>query len=271
MFSIALVIFREVLEISLLLGVLLAATRGVRNRAQWVWFGLAAGIAGSIATAFFAKSIANAFEGMGQEVLNASILLVAAVLIGWTAVWMSGHARQMTQEFKALGQAVIQGKKPLYTLAIVVALSVLREGAEIVMFTYSALVTGEPVANLLVGVLCGSLSGAALGLIIYFGLMKIPTRQIFAVTTWMLVVLSAGMVSHAFGYLTASGHAPELIPVVWDSSWLLSDESILGRILGVLAGYTSRPSGIQVIMYATTFIVLGVLLKKYQHHQIKTV
>ncbi len=263
MFSIALIVFREVFEISLIVSILMAATKGLSKRTQWVGIGILLGIAGAILIAFFADAISQAASGMGQEMLNAVILLIAAALIGWTTIWMTRNGRHLTQEFKQIGQEVIQGRKPMYTLAIVVALSVLREGAEIVMFTYSAFMTGGKVYQLIGGGLLGACAGVAVGVVLYYGLMKVPTKQIFQVTSWMLIFLVAGMVAQAVGYLTAAGAVPEIISTVWDTSGIVSDGSFLGKIMHVLVGYTDRPSGIQLLVYFLTIGSLAVILKMY--------
>ncbi len=263
MFSIALVVFREVFEVSLILGILMAATPGVAKRTQWVWVGILGGIVGSIIIAIFADIISQAMEGMGQEILNATILLIAAALIGWTVLWMTRHGRMLSQEFRQIGQHVVCGYKPIHTLAMVVALAVLREGAEIVMFTYSSYVTGTAVGHLVLGGLLGMSAGAVMGMMIYYGLMKVPTKQIFLVTSWLLILLVAGMVAQAFGFLTAAGRVPEIIPIVWDSSSLIAENSFLGKIMHVLMGYTDKPSGIQLLMYFLTIGGLVVALKTY--------
>ena len=263
MFAIAIVIFREVFEIALILGVLMAATRGLPKRIPWVLMGLLMGLAGAVLIAFFAEGISQLAQGMGQEIMNAGILFIAAFLIAWTVLWMTRHGRELTQHFKEVGQAVIKGKKPMYTLAVVVALSVLREGAEIVMFIYSALVTGGQPHFLIMGGILGTCAGAAVGVALYYGLMKIPTKQIFTVTSWLLIFLVAGMVAQAFGYLTAAGAVPELITMVWDTSGIVSEDSFLGKIMHVMAGYTARPSGIQVLTFLLTVGGLAVALKLY--------
>jgi len=93
--------------------------------------------------------------------------------------------------------------------------------------------------------------------------MKVPTKQIFQVTSWMLIFLVAGMVAQAFGYLTAAGRVPEIIPTVWDTSGIVSDGSFLGKIMHVLVGYTDRPSGVQLLVYLLTIGGLAVILKIY--------
>ena len=271
MFSIAVVIFREVLEIALIVGVLMAATKGLPKRGPWVGMGMVLGSAGAVIIAIFADIISQAAQGMGQELMNAVILFIAAFLIGWTVLWMTRHGRGLTQHFKAVGQAVIKKERPMHTLAVVVALSVLREGAEIVMFIYSAIVTGGSVPHLVMGGLLGTGAGIAVGMAIYYGLTKVPTRQIFTVTSWLLIFLVAGMVAQGFGYLSAAGRVPEIIPAVWDSSRFMTENSILGKIMHVLIGYTERPSGIQLITYALTIAGMAIAMKLYARNPLSHV
>ncbi len=263
MFSIALVLFREVFEIALIVTILMAATKTLKHRTPWIIIGIAWGIVGSAIIAFFADAISNAAEGLGQEILNASILLIAAVLIGWTTIWMNRHGKTISQEFKQIGQQVAQGRKPMYTLAFVIALATLREGAEIVMFTYSAFLTGTKVWDLVMGGMLGLCAGISIGVVLYYGLMKIPTKKIFTYTSWLLIFLVAGMLVQALGYLTAAGVVPEIIPMVWDSSRIISSGSVVGKILHVLVGYTERPTGIQVIVYILTIGGLSMALKLF--------
>ena len=174
---------------------------------------------------------------------------------------MNRNGRELTQHFKEVGTAVIKGKKPKYTLTIVVALSVLREGSEIVMFVYSAIVTGGKTHLLIIGSLFGICMGIFAGVGIYYGLMKIPIKKVLTVTSWLLMLLVAGMVAQAFGYLSAAGRVPDLIPMVWDTSRFISDGSLLGKVMHILVGYTDRPSGIQLLVYFLTIGGLFVAVK----------
>ena len=263
MLSIAIILFREVLEIALVLGVLLAATRGLVGRGKWVGGGMTGGIVGALVVAYFAEAISNAAQGMGQELFNAILLLLATLLIGWTVVWMRRHGRTLTQHFKEVGQAVTKGERPLYTLAIVSALAVLREGSEIVLFTYGLLASGEKVAQLMIGSLAGLMVGISAGVALYYGLLKISPRRLFSVTSWMLIFLAAGMSSQAAGFLASAGLVPSLVTSIWDSSHILSEASLLGKILHALVGYTERPSGIQLLSYLLTLGGITMILKRY--------
>ena len=263
MLSFAIIVFREVLEIALVVGVLLAATRGVVQRNKWVWVGMVAGIVGSLVVAFFAEAISNAMEGMGQEVFNATVLFLAALLIGWTVVWMRRHAKVIVQEIKNVSRAVVEGVKPLYSLAVVIALTVLRDGSETVMFTYGSLATGENALNLVMGSLLGIVTGTAVGVALYYGILRISPGKIFGATSWMLMFLAAGMVSQAVGFLSSAGVVPEIIYPVWDTSWIIPNSSFIGTILNTLVGYTDRPSAMQLIGYVLTFVGIAAFLKFY--------
>ncbi len=261
MLSTAIIIFREVLEIALVLTVLLAATRALRGGARLTWIGVVLGTVASVIVAYFAKAISSAAEGMGQELFNAIILSLAAVLIIWHVVWMSKHGREMARHFQEVGQSVSHGEKPLYMLSVVMAVAVLREGSEIVLFMYGLFVQGVSATEAIVGGLLG-LAGAVLtGTALYYGMLKISPKRLFSITSWLLVLLAAGMVSQAVGFLSAAGWVPELVSPLWDMSAILSEHGLAGRILHTLLGYSERPSGAQVLAYLMTIGVVIVLLR----------
>lgn len=269
MLSTAIIVFREILEAALIIGILLVATRGLRNRGAWVLLGTLTGILGAVIVAFFTETISNAVQGMGQEVFNALVLMLAAVLISWHVVWMKQHAISLTKELKQVGQAVTEGQTPVHILAVVAFLAVLREGSEIVLFVYGVMAAGEPLQAILSGSLIGLVLGASLGVLIYFGLVKVPAGSVFSVTSGILIFLSAGMVSQAVGYLTSAGILPALTDPLWDTSRVLSEQNLLGKVLHTLVGYTARPSGMQVMSYLITvggiFMLLGRFGKTSKH------
>jgi high-affinity iron transporter len=92
MFSTAIIIFRETIEIAMILSVIFAATRGLAGRMLWIAGGLAAGLACAGLVAAFAETISDSLSGLGQEFFNALILFAAAIVIGSTVVWMRTHA-----------------------------------------------------------------------------------------------------------------------------------------------------------------------------------
>lgn len=262
MLATAIIVFREILEAALIVGIVLAASRGALGRGLFVVLGVAGGLLGAALVAGFAAEIADAVSGFGQEAFNAGILLIAVVMLGWHNVWMSRHGRELGKQMSDVGHAVRDGGRPLYVLAVVVGVAVLREGSETVLFLYgiAATASGQGVAMLAGGGL-GVVLGVACGAGLYFGLLKIPTRYLFSVTSWLVLLLAAGMAAQAAGFLVAADMVPALGSQVWDSSAWLARDGIAGRVLHTLIGYDDRPAGIQVVCYVATLGVIGGLMQ----------
>jgi high-affinity iron transporter len=255
------IVFREVIEAGLIVGIVMAATRGVIRRGRWVGFGIGVGVLGAALVALFAGAISQAFEGAGQELFNASVLGIAVVMLMWHNAWMARHGREIAEEMRNVGAAVSQGAKPLTALAIVVGLAVLREGSEVVLFLYGIMASGTSSSALLAGGLLGIGAGAAFTGLTYVGLLAIPTRYIFSVTSWLIALLAAGMAAQAVQFLDNAGVVVALDRTVWDTSWLLSQGSIFGRLLHTLIGYTERPTAMQLLVYIATLLAMYLLMR----------
>lgn len=258
MLAAAIIVFREVLEAGLIVGVVLAATEGVAGRARWITSGVIAGVLGASLVALFAQRLSETFQGSGQAVFNAAILIGAVLMLSWHILWMSRHAREMVRDMKTLGQKLTAGESTLIAMAAVVAVAVLREGSEVVLFLFGIAASGgtNPMA-MLGGGLLGVAGGAVMSFVIYRGLLAIPTGKLFAVTNGLVALLAAGMASQAAVYLVQANLIPSLGNQVWDTSWLLRDDGLIGRALHALVGYSDRPMGVQL---ATYLVVLTVLI-----------
>ncbi len=264
MIATALIVFREVLEAALVVGLVMAASRGTPRRGRWVGGGVAIGLGGAGVVAGFASELAAAAAGMGQEIFNAGVLFAAVAMLGWHNIWMGRHGREMAVEAASIGRAVLVGDRPLYALGLAVGLAVLREGSELVLFLYGLAAAGSgSMVDLLGGGLLGLVGGVALGVALYAGLLRVPTRHVFAVTSWMILLLAAGMASQGAGFLVQADLLPPLGHEVWDTSFLLSERSIPGQVLHALIGYVSRPAGIQVIFYVVTIALIGMLMRRF--------
>jgi high-affinity iron transporter len=261
MLAAALIVFREVLEAGLIVGVVLAATESVAGRGRWIAGGVVAGILGAGVVALFARQLSEAFQGSGQALFNAAILIGAVAMLSWHILWMSRHARHMVRDMQTLGEKISTGASTLLAMAGVVAVAVLREGSEVVLFLFGIAASGgtQPGAMLAGGVI-GVLGGALVSFVSYRGLLAIPAGKLFAVTNGLAALLAAGMAGQAAVYLVQANALPSLGDQVWDTSWLLRDDALLGRALHALVGYSDRPMGVQLIAYGVvlaTLISLG--------------
>jgi FTR1 family protein len=255
----AVIVFREVLEAALVIGIVLAATRGLAGSRVWVAGGVLAGIALSLVVAGGAESISSAFEGVGQEVLNASILGLAVLMLAWHSVWMQKHGAEIAREMKSVGREVSAGARPLHLLALVVGLAVLREGSEVVLFLYGIAAGGADSHTLLAGSTLGLAAGVAAGAMMYFGLLRIPTHRLFSVTGWLIILLAAGMAGQAAAFLVQAGLLPGLVDPLWDSASWLPENGVIGQLLHVLVGYDDRPSAMQLLAFAITLAGIVIL------------
>lgn len=255
------IVFREIIEAGIIVGIVMAATRGVPGRGRWIVLGIAGGVLGASIVALFAEKISNAFEGSGQELLNATVLGIAVLMLMWHNAWMARHGREIAAEMRQLGHAVTEGRRPLTALAIVVGIAVLREGSEVVLFLYGIMASGTTGSAMLAGGALGVLGGVAFSGLTYFGLLAIPIRHIFTVTSALIALLAAGLAAQSVQFLNNAGWVEVLGRQVWDTSHWLSEDSIGGKMLHTLIGYTDRPTELQIIVYLTTLAAMAILMR----------
>lgn len=255
------IVFREVIEAGLIIGIVLAATRGVAGRGRWVSLGVVGGVLGAVVVAGFAGAISRTFAGSGQELFNAGVLATAVVMLMWHNAWMARHGREIAAEMRGIGAAVSTGARPLTALALVVGLAVLREGSEVVLFLYGIMASGTTGAAIALGGFLGIIAGAAFTALTYFGLLTIPSRYLFSVTSWLIALLAAGMAAQSAQFLYNAGVVDVLGATVWDTSWLLTEDSLLGKLLHTLIGYSAQPTQLQLIVYVAVLLVMAVLMR----------
>jgi high-affinity iron transporter len=262
MISALIIVFREVIEAGLIVGIVLAATTGVPGRGRAVTFGVGAGVTGACLVAAFAGELAGLFQGSGQEFFNATILLLAVAMLTWHNVWMASHGREMARELKAAGHQVRTGERTLTALSIVVGVAVLREGSEVVLFLYGIAAQGGTSATAMVaGGGLGLAAGAVISALMYFGLLTIPPGKLFQVTSGLITLLAAGMAAQAVIFLQNGGWLEFFTSTVWDTGWLVKEDSITGRLLHTLIGYSEAPNGAQLIAYGATIVMILVLMR----------
>ena len=258
------IVFREVFEAGLIIGIVLAVTRSVPHRNQWVCGGVLAGVLAACTVAAFAGALSNLFAGMGQELFNAAILCVAVAMLTWHNVWMARHGSELAGELRSAGQAVVEGSKSLLALAIVVGVAVLREGSEVVLFLYGVVAAGDDSTwSVSLGGFAGLALGAMICLLTYFGLLRIPTRALFTTTTVLIALLAAGMAAQATHFLEQANWLTAMDTIVWDSGWILPDTSFAGRALHTLIGYTDQPTAMQLTVYLAILLVTFALMRLY--------
>lgn len=258
MFAAALIVFRESLEASLIISIMAAATRGIPSRGRWMVTGVLAGLLGAALVASSMEGISMLASGIGQELFNAGVLTLAVGMLAWHNIWMSVHGREMAAQAQNAARAISEGTRERSVIFLVVALAVLREGSETVLFLYG-LATGseEGLRTTITGGLSGLAAGALVGGLLYAGLLRIPLRWFFSITGILVLLLAASMASQVARNLIQADLLPSLGAPLWDTSALLSQSSAAGTLLHGLIGYDAQPAGMQLLFYVVVLVAIA--------------
>jgi len=261
------IVFREMLEMALVVGLLLAATHGMPGCRRWIAAGVVGGLLGALFFGLFMEQMEAAFEGDGEFIFNAAILLLATIMIAWTVFWMGRHGHEIGGRIKQVGRSVSEGSLPHTALAVIALSAVMREGSEAAFFLFGAAqgMKTEGGSMLFGGVLGGG-AALAVGTVLYLGLLRIPLKKMLTVSGWLLMLLAAGMASQASWNLMVIDWLPPIVETLWNSSSLLSSESLPGQVLGVLVGYDDEPSGLQVVVFLLVLAIMVGLNSYLKRH-----
>jgi high-affinity iron transporter len=270
MFATALIVFRESLEAALFIGIVAAATSGLIGRGRWLGGGVGLGMLCALVLALMAEQISSWADGVGQDMVNIGILSLALAMLLWHCVWISTRGKEAATEARQLGDSVQQGRRKPWALLIAVALAVLREGAETVLFVAGSMQgSTSPASAALLPSAIGLIAGVLVGGVLYLGLSRIPIRALFRTTNVLIGLLAASMASQLAKTLTQAGFIETGVAPLWDSSSAIDPSSAIGTLLHALVGYDAQPSGVQLISYVAVLalIYLGVRFLSQQRHR----
>lgn len=263
MFKITIVIFRECLEIAILLSIVLASTHNIKDRGRYIILGIMIGCVAASILAFFASTLAFAFDGIGDELFDVGAMILTVVVIGWTITWMKEYSANIKQEMNDVASKIHSGSMHKLNLTAIVAATFFREASEMVLFIYSLTPSSSiETIDYLVGFASGVILGISCGIAIYFGLLKYSGKYIFKICSIMLIFIAAGIAAEAAGILTSTGAVTFFSDSIWDTSWAIQDNSMIGKLLKILIGYDSRPNLLQLFSYAITLTILTVLSRR---------
>jgi high-affinity iron transporter len=253
---------REAFEASLLLGIVYSCLDRIGARASFHWatLGAALGLAASVAMGLGVTVLSGPLVDLGPDVVGAAIMFLAVVLLTWHAWWMRQYARTIKGTVEEQINAAHTSRR-IWVVGLIAFTGVFREGAETVLFLWGLMVEATSAAGWgsVVGGLGGVAVAAMLGWAVFRGGQRVSLPRFFAGTTALILLLAAGLFSTGVGRLEGLGLLPMTDPV-WDTSWLLSDKSVVGSVLTGLIGYRARPSLFEVLGYWAYLVAAGTLL-----------
>lgn len=241
---------REGLEVTLIIGIILAylAKTGNRKGFKPVWFGVSLAVAFSLIVGVFLFLLAGELSGRVAELFGGAAMFLAVGVLTWMIFWMRKQAINIRAHLEAQIQSVLTSGSSL-GLVILAFTVVVREGIETVLFLFAATrVAGSPLLFTLGGFL-GLAVAIAIGYTIYQGAVRLNLRVFFNVTSVVLMVFAAGILVHGIHEFHEASIIPPVVEHVWDLSSILPEESVVGAFLHIIIGYNANPSLVQVVAY----------------------
>jgi high-affinity iron transporter len=245
-------ILQELLEAALLISVLLVVTRqlrprwpGLQLRRYWVLWALGCGGLGAWLYAGWMPVIAEWFDYVGQDVVNAllqAVIIVLMLVFGW----LFPAGRKQVPAFGWLAAVCLVG---------MVALVVAREGSEIILYVDG--IMGQPgnLSPVLLGGLMAAGIGLSGGVFLHFGLTSLRALPSLRTALVLLALFIGSMASQVVILLTQADWLP-YTEEAWDSSALLDEAGITGQLLYALVGYEATPSLLQVLVYLIVIVTV---------------
>lgn len=241
---------REGAEAALVIGVVLGALRKIARAdcARVAWLGVLTAVAVSVLAAAALRALGLSLVGRAEPVFEGATLFVAAGLLTWMIVWMTRQSRELKASLEAnVRQAVcVPGRRGVFALMFV---AVAREGLELAIFLTASAFEANT-AQTIGGSLLGLATAALLGWLLFACTWRLNLRWFFLVTSALLLFFVAGLIAKGVGEFNEVGWIPAIVDPIWNSTPILSDQSLPGEILKTLFGYSSHPSLTAAFAYA---------------------
>ena len=219
------IMFREVLEASLIIGILYTYLKKSNNEdsIKMLWSGVGAAVFISIIASVLFQIIAGGFEGNASKIFEGIVMIVASIVLTTMIIWMAQN-KNISEDLKNKAEESLSSglKYGIFTLAFV---AVFREGVEIILFLYAiGIKDGISVIPSIIGSLLGLFAGYA----IFIQGVKIPLKKFFNVTSVFLIFVAAGMLTYGVHELESGG----VIPYFGGNTKIEEDRIIATRMNG---------------------------------------
>lgn len=256
-----LITFREALEASLIVGIILTALARLNQQRYFphVVVSTICAVVASIAAGMILMSIADSLKEEVEKMIEGIISIAACGVLTYMVFWMAKQAKKIKSELETQVEAAVSSGEVLAIVSIPF-LSVFREGAETVLFLKAVAIQNSGIVSFWGGILG---FGLAIGIAsaIFIAGKKIPLRPFFQWTGYFILLIAAGLLAYGIHELHELGWIPPVIEHVWDINHILNEKQGFGSFLKALFGYNGNPSLVEVIAYASYLIVISLLLR----------
>jgi high-affinity iron transporter len=269
------IVFREVLEAALILGIILSyIQRAGRKELRFsILLSALAAVGASIIGAVLFSRLTDGFSGRTEELFEGIVMITGAVLVTTMVLWMMNESDKVKKLENKLESSLNSGK--VTTLLAIVFISIFREGIEVVIFLSTLTAKGS--GGLWTGSLLGFATAAILGLLIFVWGKKVSLSAFFKSTNILLILFAAGMLAYGIHELHEAGIIPPIVEHIYDinpavnadgSYPALHEKGAVGSIFKGLFGYNGNPALFETLAYWAYLI--GILAIQLGHKKRKT-
>jgi high-affinity iron transporter len=269
---------REGLEASLVVTILIAyLIRSGRSRLlPRVWAGVVVAVLVSLGCGALLTYGPQGLDDEAQEAIGGTLSIIAVGFVTWMIFWMRRAARGLAGELR--GQIDRAAEAGRWSLALVAALAVGREGLETALFLWAATQTATgahtgstvPAWQPITGAVLGIATAVVLGYLLYRGAVKLNLTTFFTWTGAFLIVVAAGVLGYGVQELQEAGVLPGLNSLAFDVSGQFDEGSWYGAVLKGVFNLSAQTTWLQLgvwtlyVAVTMTFFVRGVRRRRPQ-------
>lgn len=266
MFQNFLIGLREGLEAALIVGLLLAYVRKT-NRTHLVpkiWAGIACAVLLSLGFGAFLTFGPNGLTFEAQEAIGGSLSIIAVGFVTWMIFWMAENSKHLS---KNLGQKLDAVETKTWSVILLAALSVGREGLETALFIWAASKATGSGSNALWGALAGIAVAIFLAWLLMRGTLRLNLSTFFTWTGGFLIFVAAGVLAYGIHDLQEAGILPGLHHLMFDVSHIISP-SVTGTLLKAVFNFSPATTWLEGIAWILHVgIVLTLFIRNALSHK----
>ncbi|QQS44299.1 FTR1 family protein [Candidatus Roizmanbacteria bacterium] len=246
-----LITFREVIEATLIvatiLGILYKLNHTKSIKTVWYATGIAALtsalllLGGSI----LGVKMQELYTGRVEELIEGIFMVTSAIFITWAVFFLHSYFGkykvQLLQKVKKTLET--QEQKGIFVLVFT---AVFREGFEIVLFLSTIYFSSDP-AHIFTGFASGIIAGLIVSYLFFNATVKMPIYYAFRVTSALLILFAAGLLSRGIHEFAEAGLLPEIGNVIFHI--VPAKGTFVGDMIKAVFGITQSMDYVQVSLY----------------------
>ncbi|UCD00413.1 MAG: FTR1 family protein [Promethearchaeota archaeon] len=268
--------FREGLEATLVVVIILVYLKKTNQRKynRYVYIGAILAILSSILFAIIFSITFGGFSGILEELFEGITFIISGIFIVTLVLWVSKEGPKMRAHLEEKVEQSIETQK-IFSISILTFVIIIREGIELVLLLTGTTSIGSITqASSIIGATIGLGIAIVIGILTFYGIRTIDLTKFFKITNLMLILFAAGLITFGIHELIEAGVVNPIIGEVWNIKHILPESfpdgnpatpewlEIIGSLLKALFGYNANPSLLEIIIYPSLLISIGIISLK---------